>query len=210
MDPRRYYSKCDKKFFWSGPTAQWSFSLPCFCKRWYQCRFVWIYLIIYHCSICYHVSLGITIADNHHHHHQEQVCRHFLGERWRQLLRTSRPIFVDNHRTAWHSFIPHPRFALHCYGYPPTFRFGLCVIFAKSMLPVLIHTILPQAGNGVYELTDAVHPGGGAVFKNLCAGNGRTKGRPLKTVNWADILLSSHPYGTNRATNPRPRCLIDN
>ena len=50
-----------------------------------------------------------------------------------------------------------------------------------------------QAGNGVYELTDTVHPGGGAAFKNLCAGNGRTKGTPLKTVNWAAITVA-HPY----------------
>ena len=50
-----------------------------------------------------------------------------------------------------------------------------------------------QAGNGVYELTDTVHPGSGDAFKNLCAGNGRTKGTPLKTVNWAAIT-GSHPY----------------
>ena len=52
---------------------------------------------------------------------------------------------------------------------------------------------LLQAGNGVYELTDTVHPGGGDAFKNLCAGNGRTKGTPLKTVNWAAIN-TAHPY----------------
>ena len=51
----------------------------------------------------------------------------------------------------------------------------------------------PQAGNGVYEFTDRVHPGGGDVFKNLCAGNGRTKGKPLKTVNWLSIPGSYHP-----------------
>ncbi len=51
-----------------------------------------------------------------------------------------------------------------------------------------------QAGNGVYELTTTVHPGAGDAFKNICAGNGRTKGKPLKTVNWASIPKSSHPY----------------
>ena len=50
-----------------------------------------------------------------------------------------------------------------------------------------------QAGNGVYELTDTNHPGGGDTFVKLCAGNGRTKGKPLKTVNWAGIG-GFHPY----------------
>ena len=45
----------------------------------------------------------------------------------------------------------------------------------------------------MYELTDTVHPGGGDTFKKLCAGNGRTKGTPLKTVNWAGIT-GAHPY----------------
>ena len=44
----------------------------------------------------------------------------------------------------------------------------------------------------MYELTDLVHPGTGPAFKNICAGNGRTKGKPLKTVNWAGIT-GSHP-----------------
>ena len=50
-----------------------------------------------------------------------------------------------------------------------------------------------QAGNGVYELTNMVHPGGGNTFKNLCAGNGMTSGKPLKTVNWARYSRN-HPY----------------
>ena len=53
---------------------------------------------------------------------------------------------------------------------------------------------LPQAGNGVYEFTDRVHPGGGDTFTTLCAGNGRTKGEPLKTVNWLSIPGSFHSY----------------
>ena len=52
----------------------------------------------------------------------------------------------------------------------------------------------PQAGNGVYEFTDRVHPGGGDTFETLCAGNGRTKGKPLKTVNWVGIDGSFHQY----------------
>ena len=45
----------------------------------------------------------------------------------------------------------------------------------------------------MYELTDRVHPGAGDTFKKLCAGNGMTKGTPLKTVNWAGYS-ASHPY----------------
>ena len=45
----------------------------------------------------------------------------------------------------------------------------------------------------MYELTNRVHPGGGDTFTKLCAGNGRTKGTPLKTVNWAGIG-GFHPY----------------
>merc|ERR1711934_638594 len=48
------------------------------------------------------------------------------------------------------------------------------------------------AGNGVYELTDMRHPGGGDTFERICAGNGRTKGRPLKAVNWA-VITQLHP-----------------
>ena len=46
----------------------------------------------------------------------------------------------------------------------------------------------------MYELTDRVHPGGRDTFEKLCAGNGRIKGTPLKTVNWADIPDAFHPY----------------
>ena len=45
----------------------------------------------------------------------------------------------------------------------------------------------------MYELTDTNHPGGGDTFKKLCEGNGMTKGKPLKTVNWAGYS-GSHPY----------------
>ena len=45
----------------------------------------------------------------------------------------------------------------------------------------------------MYELTDRVHPGGGDTFTKLCAGKGRIKGKPLKTVNWAGIG-GFHPY----------------
>ena len=45
----------------------------------------------------------------------------------------------------------------------------------------------------MYELTDRVHPGYGDAFVKLCAGNGRTKGKPLKTINWAGIT-GAHPY----------------
>ena len=47
----------------------------------------------------------------------------------------------------------------------------------------------------MYELTDTfVHPGGAAAINNICAGNGRTKGKPLKTVNWASIPGAAHSY----------------
>ena len=45
----------------------------------------------------------------------------------------------------------------------------------------------------MYELTDRVHPGYGDAFVKLCEGNGRTKGKPLKTINWAGIT-GAHPY----------------
>ena len=65
--------------------------------------------------------------------------------------------------------------------------------YCNAMLLPSTHTALLQAGNGVYELTDRVHPGGGDTFTKLCAGKGRIKGKPLKTVNWAGIG-SFHPY----------------
>ena len=45
----------------------------------------------------------------------------------------------------------------------------------------------------MYELTDRKHPGGGDTFKKLCAGNGMSSGKPLKTVNWAGYS-GAHPY----------------
>ena len=64
-----------------------------------------------------------------------------------------------------------------------------CVVFCW-----VTYTLDLQAGNGVYELTNTVHRGGGNAFKNICAGNGRTKGKPLKTVNWASIPGAYHQY----------------
>ena len=57
----------------------------------------------------------------------------------------------------------------------------------------MVTLIWVQAGNGVYELMDRVHPGGGNTFEKLCTGNGRAPGKPLKTVGWADIT-GAHPY----------------
>ena len=54
--------------------------------------------------------------------------------------------------------------------------------------------IFPQAGNGVYDLTNRVQPGGGDVFTKLCTGKGRTNGQPLKSVNWLTTQGSFHPY----------------
>ena len=68
------------------------------------------------------------------------------------------------------------------------------------------HSPRGQAGNGVYELTNTVHPGGGDTFVKLCAGNGRIKGKPLKTVNWADIT-NIHPY-VSEIVCARHRALI--
>lgn len=83
----------------------------------------------------------------------------------------------------------------------------------ESVIPERVHAVLgagvyvclltctcPQAGNGVYELTDRIHPGGGNTFENLCAGNGRSKGKPLKSVGWADIIRF-HPYVSYRASS---------
>ena len=68
--------------------------------------------------------------------------------------------------------------------------------YGATLSRVLTVITRVQAGNGVYELTTTVHPGGGDTFKKLCAGNGLTKGKPLKTVNWAS-LNGAHPYVQN-------------
>lgn len=67
----------------------------------------------------------------------------------------------------------------------------LCYCSCLPRPPLHLH---PQAGNGVYEFKSMDHPGGGDTFVQLCRGNGRTKGKPLKTVNWLNIQGAFHGF----------------
>ena len=58
-------------------------------------------------------------------------------------------------------------------------------------------TCYQQAGNGVYEFISQGHPGfAEGASKNavqlLCLGQGQTKGRPLKSINWGKLSTFGH------------------